>query len=338
MKKRLICVFLSAALWVGVLSANCLAAAPEPERDCSLSVYYTVEDVAFPGLEVEVYRVAELLSDGSYRVLPHFSSYPLDIHSVKSQQEWQYIARSVKSYIIADGVSPDMSAVTDSEGCARFEGLKSGLYIVFGVRGESGGAGYDFHDFMVYLPTPVSGGYDYDVEAKAKCSRFAYDESYSVVKLWSDSGNSDKRPDKVDVDILKDGEVWESVELSSANNWSYTWTVPGGMGQWTVVERNVPEGYFVSISGSSTAFVISNSYVPGETPDDPDDPDEPDLPDTPEPPDEPDEPDTPGKPEVPPTGETSPLMLYVVIMCVSGLGLVLMGIYAARGGANEKKR
>ena len=124
---------------------------------------------------------------------------------------------------------------------------------------------------------------------------------YKVVKLWKDA-NSSSRPTSVDVDILKDGAVHKSVTLNSENNWSYTWTATGG--DWSVVEKNVSDNYNVSISKNGTSFAITNTL-----PQDPVD-------------------------KIPSTGDTAPLWLYVVIMCLSGLVLVILGVISAK---NRKK-
>lgn len=85
--------------------------------------------------------------------------------------------------------------------------------------------------------------------------------SVRVHKVWDDGGYAE-RPDKVQVEILKDGEVYETVTLSGENNWQYSLNeLPKGS-VWSVREKNVPEGYTQSVTNSKDTFVITNKLIP----------------------------------------------------------------------------
>lgn len=79
----------------------------------------------------------------------------------------------------------------------------------------------------------------------------------TVVKKWVDDGED--RPVSVTVQLLKDGEVYETVTLSAENNWSYTWKELSGEFQWSVVESNVPKGYVASYSQNNGVVTITNT-------------------------------------------------------------------------------
>lgn len=366
MIKRIACILCALVFAVGLLPARFAAAALEPERPCSLTLYYTRNGVSFPELEIEIYRVAAFDPSGDYRLLAPFSAYPVRIHAVTSQQEWRDAAQTMRSYIVADGLTADRTKKTDNTGIVKFTDLTPGVYLVRGVTAHSNAVSYAFQDFFIFVPTPKDGNYNYDVEAKPKSAELTPSAQYSVLKLWKDSEDPARRPDSVTVDILKDGVVQESVVLNSANHWSYNWQVQDTGAVWSVVERDVSAAYSVSITNNAAAFVITNTLVPEDpdTPDDPDtpntpdDPDIPDIPvdpgdpDTPVDPENPDEPGVPGQPGepdepavpeepapgVPKTGDTTPIWLYIVTMCISGLGLMVLGLGSRRGGNHEKKR
>ncbi len=270
----------------------------EPERDCSLTLYYSQNGEGFPELTIQLYRVAEAAADGTFSLIEPFSGYPVNIHDITSQQEWRDVATTLVAYIAADRVMPTAETVTDAAGTARFAGLQTGLYLVCGVMAENDKGVYRFESFMVYLPTPGEDHYTYDVEAKPKCSEFTPYTQYSVVKLWNDGGNAEKRPQSVTVEIRKDGIFVEEVVLNQENNWFYSWTVPDGEGHWTVVEKDVPADYQVIIRENETAFVITNSWS------------------------------DPSRP--PDTGHIFPAWQMILIMCVSGFGLVLLGMWRER--------
>ncbi|MGY3750151.1 Cna B-type domain-containing protein [Vagococcus acidifermentans] len=85
-------------------------------------------------------------------------------------------------------------------------------------------------------------------------------------KTWhDDNNNAGKRPDKILVNLLADGQVIDSQEVTEADNWSYTFKdlakYAGGKGiTYTVTEEAVP-GYSTEVSG----YDIMNTYTPKKT-------------------------------------------------------------------------
>jgi len=69
----------------------------------------------------------------------------------------------------------------------------------------------------------------------------------TVEKVWDDGGYAE-RPGSVDVVLLRDGEYFDEVELNNGNDWTYTWENLSVNDSWSVVEKSVPEGYYVSYS------------------------------------------------------------------------------------------
>lgn len=327
MIKRLVCLWCALIICFGMVRVECCAAGIDVNHSCSLTLSYTRNGKAFSELEIEVYRVAELCDNGMYKLLVPFSYYPIKIYGITSQQEWRDTAQTIKNYVVSDQIEPCKSQKTDSQGQVSFTNLKTGLYMVRGTTARNDDGVVIFEDFMVYLPTPEGDGYDYDIEAKPKYTEYVQPTRYTVVKLWKDSDSSVQRPEFVCVEILKDGVVQTHVMLNSGNNWSYGWDVADGDGVWSVIEKDVPEGYLVSITTTGKTFVITNTKMPS-IPDKPDDPNKPNLPDVSE--------DL--FPETPETGDTSPILLYLIIMCVSGFGLMILGVLKLRERKNEKKR
>lgn len=309
MKKYITCLLVLVMLALGVFPGTVSAYEPlEPQRDCSLTLYYTVEGVPFADMDIKIYRVAEAFPDGTFDLISPFSSYPVNIYGITSQAEWKTAAATLMSYITANGVSADYTATTDAEGTAVFSTVETGLYLVQGVIGENDKGIYTFEDFMMYLPTPnAEGGFNYILEAKPKCGSVVPKEEYKVVKLWKDAGYPSKRPKNVNVEIRKDGVLQETVVLSADNNWSYSWITTETTAKWTVVETNVPDGYRVSIGTNETGFVITNTY------------------ESPEPP-------------PPKTGDTFALWYYVLMLCLSGIGLLVVGVIGMRGKRNGKSK
>ena len=84
------------------------------------------------------------------------------------------------------------------------------------------------------------------------------DELLTVHKVWADN-NDPNRPERISVQLLRDGEVYDEVELSEENQWTYTWDKLVETYEWTVVETEVPEGYEVSYETKDGAVWITNS-------------------------------------------------------------------------------
>ena len=128
--------------------------------------------------------------------------------------------------------------------------------------------------------------------------------------------------------------------LSEKNQWSYTWNAKEGS-SWTAAERNIPEGYTVTVGKRENTIILTNTLIPEDPIEDPSDenPENPDditdVPsgDTPGDSTDSTDEDTPeGDKESfdPKTGDTSNILLYVIMMYVSGSILILLGIAGKR--------
>ena len=280
------------------------AATPlDPAADASLTLHYQKDGQAFSDLPISIYRVAEAFPDGTFELIEPFASYPINIHDITMQEQWKNTAVTLSSYIVANQLMPYREATTNETGTAVFEHLETGLYLVSEVIAENNSGTYVFNQFMVYLPTPEQdGSFDYDVEAKPKCVDYVPKTEYRVTKLWQDAGNQSDRPEQVTVDIYKDGQLQETQVLNASNNWSYIWYVSGeDHSKWTVVERTTSDAYTVTVQQNGSSFSIINTHKSIA-----------DIPDSPQ------------------TGDTSNLTLYIMLICISGIMLIVLGIYNRR--------
>ena len=76
-----------------------------------------------------------------------------------------------------------------------------------------------------------------------------------------DSNNKyQKRPENITVQLLRDGEVYQEVQLSEDNNWQYTWNDLSSKYQWEAIEKKKTKGYIVSVSKEESSIVIKNIY------------------------------------------------------------------------------
>lgn len=302
MKKRILPLILLVVMCFIALCSPCVHAVTplDPDAEASLTLHYQKDGAVFADLQVGIYRVAEALPDGSFQLIEPFASYPVNIHGITMQEQWNTVAQTVYAYIVADQLAPDREMVTDENGAVCFADLDTGLYFVREVAAENTSGTYIFNQFMVYVPTPQPDGtYIYTVEANPKCTKFVPKNQYSVTKLWQDGGNQNYRPKEVTVDIYKDGVLYETQILNADNNWTYTWYITGeDHSKWTVTERTVPDIYKVIIQQNGSNFSIINTC---EIP-----------------------------PDIPQTCDTFTPLPWIVTMCFSGVMLLILGIYSRR--------
>lgn len=275
-----------------------------PENPCSLTLSYTCNGVTFENLPVKLYRVASVSADAQYTLTPQFQSSGLEINGIQTSGEWDVIRSSLEAHILAAGIAPDYVSATDADGQACFSDLMPGLYLVAAVHTEQEGWHYSFQSALIALPgLDESGLWRYDIAAAPKPEILPPTEpdelQFQVLKLWKDEGSEEKRPPSIEVEIFRNGESQEIVVLSEENNWSYRWTVPADGARWQVVERNIPEGYVLTVEDRTTTIVLTNSI--------PKDP-----------------------PRNPQTGDSANLLLAVVLLNLSGAGLIALGLFRKR--------
>ena len=274
------------------------------EKSCTLTVSYLYKNTALSSLPVKLYRIADASADCQYTLTAPFSSTGLTLNGVGTNSEWKVIRSTLESHIIANRITEVAAAVTDRTGQISFDHLKPGLYLAVPETGIAGDLRCSFEAALVALPgLSTDGLWQYQVAVTAKGTPLppidADEEiSYKILKLWKGDTNS-KRPQKIEVEVFRNGKSHQTVTLSEENHWSYTWTTKDDGAAWTIAERNVPSGYTATMEKRDTTFVLTNTLTP----------------DTP----------SPGETLIQ-TGSTINIMLCVILLFTFGTLLLLLGI------------
>lgn len=299
-------------LWVCLIPCYAYAASTTeavepiaPENLCSLTVSYGYGEMAFADVQVKVYRIAGVSADFQYTLTRTFRASNLILNGIQSTGEWNVIRSTLEAYILAQGVEADVVAVTNQNGQACFDALQTGLYLVVVSPIDRDGYQYLFDSVLVSLPGLEQDGYwQYQVVVNAKGEVMPPVESdeeieLKILKLWKGDEGRNDRPKSVEVEIYRDGVHYKTVLLAEGNYWSYSWTAKNDGTSWTVVERNVPEGYTMTVETRDTSFVLTNTRIstPQEDPEKP-----------------------------PQTGDTSNVLLHIWGMTLSGIGLLALGL------------
>lgn len=87
-----------------------------------------------------------------------------------------------------------------------------------------------------------------------------------VTKEWKGDTTSTQRPEEVEIELRKDGDVEETRQIKLANNWKETFENLNKYDEttraeiaYTVTENNVPEGYYVEITTEDVSSTGANN-------------------------------------------------------------------------------
>ena len=285
--------------------------------DCSLNVTYSAAASCGETLEIKLHQIADISANFQYTLR---SPYPqVELNAISTQTEWSTVCDTISAYIAADQIDPLRTVTTGADGQALFTGLCPGLYYVEGCTFTSGRTTYTYASFLVNVPElQEDGTWSYNAVAAPKHSETTEPspkpsidpepepekKEYTVVKTWKTQSGA-THPESVAIELYKNGSWEETLTLSAENNWMYNWTDDTDS-TWTAVERDVPDGYTVSISGENVITIVNTA---NET--------------------------THGRgnnPYSPQTGDTRPTWLYVLLLAVSGTGLIAFALL----GKNNK--
>lgn len=243
----------------------------ELNKQCSLTLEYHV-----PGLAFQIYRAADLSEQITFTPVSPFDSYPLRFENL-GRDGWTALAATLKGYVARDNIKPLTTGQTDSGGRAAFTGLSTGLYLVLGDSyHDAEGRLLEPAPFLICLPNWVEPEKPEDPDAPKEEGRWVYDATVEpkpselktarrVLKVWEDNYQTNRRPDRITVDLLRDGQVYDTVTLSAANNWRWDWKELDKDHVWQVVERSTVSGYTTTVTQAGLTFVITNRM---ETPPD----------------------------------------------------------------------
>lgn len=351
-------------VWAGVLLPIRSFAAGEldPGADIGLTVSCQDEAGAIAGAGFELYLVAEMDDAGALSVTGDFAGLPVKIQP-EDEASFKALASTLEGYVLRDGIVPTDQGVTNENGILSFPTgevrLAPGLYLVLGGRHTQGESSYDFSPFVVVLPGQEhsTGEWEYQVSVKPKFDKLPANfkpVSRRVLKVWKDNGYERRRPREITVQLLCDGEVYDTVTLNAVTNWRYEWTELPAENRWTVVEEQ-PGDYTVEVSREGITFVVTNTYTK-HTPDNPGSPggpgdsDGPDTPSNPGNPGNPSDSDEPGTPtfdipdaltplasifpELVPLAmlpQTGQLWWPVPYLMAMGLLMIVVGLFRRRG-------
>lgn len=255
--RRILPLLLGLAL-LGTASA---AQIMDAGRDCGLFLNYALEDAPLKGVQVRLYRVADMNQSGNCTLAGDFAGAGLEKINGLNDEESRQAAMLLAGYVDAKGISALKSARSNAAGALNFSGLKGGMYLLAADNLLAEEKVYRFEPMLVRLPAyGADGEWIYQLNMKPKVEVLDRGTTeLRVVKVWKD-GQDENRPDSIQVKLLGDGKLWETVELSALNNWRYAWSALDNALRWQLVETQIP-GYTVSLKQDGQLVTITNTKI-----------------------------------------------------------------------------
>ena len=341
--KKILSIPLLVCMIVGM--ATSASAFSVKGEKASITALYLIDEKPVQDVAISVHRVASVDDDLNYSWLDAYVKYKLTV-DFNDDSKMAELAQTLASYVSRDSVAAAAQSKTNEDGYASFDNLTPGMYLVTGETYRAGRYTYRIVPTLIPLPNTAKDGtltFDANVELKHESTYHppegpSHDTTIrKVLKVWEMGEGSTVVPDSINVDLLRDGRLYDTQRLNRSNNWTYTWRNLDDSYIWSVVEQSVPNGFTTSVSKSGITYVVTNTEVPIIPVDPPIDPpvDPPVIPGEPTGPDTPQEPTTPDNPtKLPQTG-----VLWWPVLVLSALGVVLIisaSMCSRRGGQKSK--
>ena len=290
-------------------------------REVSLTVYHAPESTPAKDVKFSAYKVADMDENVKFVLSGDFTQYKdVIVLDGLTNPEYEKLGETLKGFVDRDKIKPTATATTDASGKAEFGNIDQGLYLVLGEKYSRDNKTYYFQPALVCVPTlDENGAWLYDVEITPKFTTEDLDR-LKVIKVWT--GIAPRRGLQIEVDILCDGEIYDTLVLSAENDWQAEIENLEAGHEWSVAERSVSrDEWRVTVTKNLYLYEVENRGVP-ITPDDEPTP-------QPEVPDAPSVTPTPQvRPEIPRTG-------LVPLLMSLGFGLFVIGLILRRSDAKE---
>ncbi len=256
--KRTLAIFFAVAVFVFSMNISACASS-----ELSLTVECAYNEEPFADVEVRIYLVAKENRTSEFELAEEFEKYSVLINNDKNSEQLRAAALALASYAERDNITPYDYCKTDINGSACFpvnaNRLEQGIYLVAADDYTREGSTSTAEPFLVFLPDEnADGKVSSNVITKPKFfdKETFLSTSVKVLKVWED--DETQRPEEIEVELICNGKIVDTAVLNEEMNWRCTWDNLES-GDYLVCEKNVPEGYEVSISLEGITFVIKNT-------------------------------------------------------------------------------
>lgn len=250
------CTFGVILMFMAGLMLNVSAA---DDNSGTLTLTCESDDFGLADMQWKIYKVGEN-KGGIFALTGDFANYHVDLSKIMEDSDSMTEAASTLSnYAVLDEIIPVQNAKTNGRGVVQFKGLNPGLYLAIGNKIKVG--------TVSYFPTPLlfelGGSSTMNVSAYPKfITKYTLPDTkdrFIMRKIWANASMVTDKPVSLDVEIYEDGELFDTIQLTDDNGWTYSWE-GAAASEWRVKEVNVPAGCYVMYRNNEVQFVIMNSY------------------------------------------------------------------------------
>lgn len=209
------------------------------------------------GAEILLYKVADAKSENHnlvFEYIDELKSCDASLNDLETKSKSEDIEKCINENI------KSLKQITDINGTVKYNDLDLGLYLVKQNNIVEGFSKID--SFLVMIPQIVNNKWIYDIKSTPKTDIIRVID-INVKKVWntstSNTNDSIKLPRSIEVELLLNDKVIDTVKLSKDNNWSYTWENLAKSEEYTIKEINVPKGYTPSYQKDNNTFIVTNT-------------------------------------------------------------------------------
>ena len=209
------------------------------------------------GAEILLYKVADAKSENHnlmFEYIQELKSCNASLNDLETKSKSEEIEKCINENI------KSLKQITDINGTVKYNDLDLGLYLVKQNNIVEGFSKID--SFLVMIPKIANNKWIYDIKSTPKTDIIRVID-INVKKVWntstSNTNDSIKIPRSIEVELLLNDKVIDTVKLSKDNNWSYTWENLAKSEEYTIKEINVPKGYTPSYQKDNNTFIVTNT-------------------------------------------------------------------------------
>lgn len=257
--KKIIAILITIVTCVTLLSLSSSAVSYKQIGNITLSTLDKDSKEPISGASFRIYRIASAYFKGEEIYFVYTDEFK-DCGMEMGNFSDAYLPVHLMVYATVNAIASE-EKTTDISGKVTFRNLQSGAYLIVPTGMKNGYLNPT--PFIVTVPmkdkTQKKWIYDIDATPKIEADKDDTDEEktyISVKKIWETYG---KTPDSINVSLIKDGKIVESVALSAANNWYHRWDNLDENHSWNVVETDIPDRYKVSYLTSEMTVIITNT-------------------------------------------------------------------------------
>ena len=209
------------------------------------------------GAEILLYKVADAKSENHnlmFEYIEELKSCNASLNDLETKSKSEEIEKCINENI------KSLKQITDINGTVKYNDLDLGLYLVKQNNIVEGFSKID--SFLVMIPKIANNKWIYDIKSTPKTDIIRVID-INVKKVWntstSNTNDSIKIPRSIEVELLLNDKVIDTVKLSKDNNWLYTWENLAKSEEYTIKEINVPKGYTPSYQKDNNTFIVTNT-------------------------------------------------------------------------------